>query len=101
MLGRVLYAAGLVLLAHAGYSAIEHFAYLKTIGKHDSHLPSDIIIELAVSLLLLIQGAVLVAGPLKPVSLQIELAKKSIELVDSTPGFKVVNHRGRSLFCAQ
>ncbi|KAH6564106.1 hypothetical protein BASA50_004030 [Batrachochytrium salamandrivorans] len=94
----LLFASGIVLLLHSGYSAIDHFAYLKTIGKQETQLPLDIILEVLVSILIFTQGAVMVAGDLKPIALEIELSRKSMDWVDSTPGFKIVNHRGSALF---
>ncbi|EGF81806.1 hypothetical protein BATDEDRAFT_87255 [Batrachochytrium dendrobatidis JAM81] len=98
ILACLLFSAGIILLLHAGYSAINHFAYLKTIGKHDSNLPTDIIFEILVSIVVFSQGAVMVAGDLKPISLQLELSQKTMDWVDATPGFKIVNHRGSALF---
>ncbi|KAL5036162.1 hypothetical protein RTP6_003753 [Batrachochytrium dendrobatidis] len=123
ILACLLFSAGIILLLHAGYSAINplftnraqsksipildfnrltvyflDFAYLKTIGKHDSNLPTDIIFEILVSIVVFSQGAVMVAGDLKPISLQLELSQKTMDWVDATPGFKIVNHRGSALF---
>eukprot|EP00842_Homolaphlyctis_polyrhiza_P005006 jgi/Hompol1/5506/HPOL_001951-RA len=81
---------GLVLIAHAGYSAFDHLAYLRSIGKHESQLPSDILFEVALSLLLFIPGAVVISGTLKPISLKLELSKKTMDTVDATPGFKII-----------
>ncbi|KAI9924805.1 hypothetical protein ASPWEDRAFT_51469 [Aspergillus wentii DTO 134E9] len=60
---------GLVLLAHAGYSAHEHTVLYSNIRLSSSTaLPHDIVIEALVSLLVVSAGLVLGAEKLKPIS---------------------------------
>ncbi|RAH87552.1 hypothetical protein BO86DRAFT_444489 [Aspergillus japonicus CBS 114.51] len=77
---RVLTLFGLVLLAHAGYSAHEHTLLtssassarltnpLQTTTTTTTHLPPDIIIEALVSLIIVSVGLVLGTETLKPIS---------------------------------
>ncbi|KAK1150113.1 hypothetical protein N8T08_000010 [Aspergillus melleus] len=61
---------GLVLLAHAGYSAHEHTLLSSNarLSSASSALPHDIVIEALVSLVIVSVGLVLGAPKLKPVS---------------------------------
>ncbi|KAL5041646.1 hypothetical protein BDW71DRAFT_163569 [Aspergillus fruticulosus] len=61
---------GLVLLAHAGYSAHEHTVLYSNVhlSSSSSALPQDIVIEALVSLLIVSTGLALGAEKLKPVS---------------------------------
>ncbi|CEN62379.1 hypothetical protein ASPCAL09014 [Aspergillus calidoustus] len=64
-ISRIISFFGLVLLAHAGYSAHEHTVlYAST----STALPQDIVVEALVSLLIVSTGLVLGAEKLKPVS---------------------------------
>ncbi|KAL4786065.1 magnesium transporter [Aspergillus varians] len=62
---RLIIAFGLVLLAHAGYSAHEHTVLYTS---PSTTLPQDIVIEALVSLVIVMTGLVLDAEKLKPVS---------------------------------
>ncbi|KAI8833216.1 hypothetical protein BC829DRAFT_80865 [Chytridium lagenaria] len=43
--GRLLHTLGLILLVHAGYSAVEHLGYLKLVGRTEKSLPVEMIVE--------------------------------------------------------
>ncbi|RKP37302.1 magnesium transporter, partial [Dimargaris cristalligena] len=88
--------AGLVLLLHAGYSTYEHLAYLKAIGHKvaDSSIPIDIVVECLVASFLAIVGAIYVTPELKPIALEHEMKKLTIDGVDGRSSFRVFNHRG-------
>ncbi|BCS25878.1 membrane magnesium transporter family protein [Aspergillus puulaauensis] len=62
---RLITIFGLVLLAHAGYSAHEHTVLYTS---SSTALPQDIVIEALVSLVIVSTGLVLGAEKLKPVS---------------------------------
>ncbi|KAL4809525.1 magnesium transporter [Aspergillus unguis] len=64
-LTRLITTFGLVLLAHAGYSAHEHTVLYTS---PSASLPQDIVIEALVSLVIVSTGLVLGAEKLKPVS---------------------------------
>ncbi|RMJ23123.1 hypothetical protein PHISP_06017 [Aspergillus sp. HF37] len=65
---------GLILLAHAGYSAHEHTAlysnarYSTTMASASAALPQDMVIEALVALVVVSVGLVLGAEQLKPIS---------------------------------
>ncbi|KAE8355538.1 magnesium transporter [Aspergillus coremiiformis] len=61
---------GLVLLAHAGYSAHEHTVLYSNarLSSTSTALPPDIVIEALVSLVMVSVGLVLGAPKLKPIS---------------------------------
>ncbi|KAJ5950896.1 Magnesium transporter [Penicillium vulpinum] len=65
-LSRVVTFFGLVLIAHAGYSAHEHTVLYS--NNTSTALPQDIIIETLVSVLIVSIGLVLSAQKLKPIS---------------------------------
>ncbi|KAJ5158630.1 Magnesium transporter [Penicillium coprophilum] len=65
-LSRVVTLFGLVLIAHAGYSAHEHTVLYS--NNTSTALPQDIIIETLVSVLIVSIGLVLSAQKLKPIS---------------------------------
>ncbi|KAL2828542.1 magnesium transporter [Aspergillus cavernicola] len=67
---RIITIFGLVLLAHAGYSAHEHTVLYSNIhlSSASTALPQDIVIETLVSLVIVSTGLVLGAEKLKPAS---------------------------------
>ncbi|GKZ18223.1 hypothetical protein AbraIFM66951_000396 [Aspergillus brasiliensis] len=73
-ISRVITLFGLVLLAHAGYSAHEHTLLYSNTGissattSSSTALPLDIVIEALASLVLVSAGLVLGADKLKPIS---------------------------------
>ncbi|KAF7559579.1 hypothetical protein G7046_g4579 [Stylonectria norvegica] len=73
-ISRVVTATGLVLLAHACYSATEHSAITSASAQHvlpqhlsSSSLPIDISIEALVATLVVCLGLVVGAPPLRPI----------------------------------
>ncbi|KAL2818284.1 magnesium transporter [Aspergillus granulosus] len=69
-ISRIITLFGLVLLAHAGYSAHEHTVLYSNVhlSSSSTSLPQDIVVEALVSLLIVSTGLVLGAEKLKPVS---------------------------------
>ncbi|KAL4872760.1 hypothetical protein BDV12DRAFT_193104 [Aspergillus spectabilis] len=69
-ISRLITLFGLVLLAHAGYSAHEHTVLYSNVhfSSSSTALPQDIVIETLVSLVIVTTGLVLGAEKLKPVS---------------------------------
>ncbi|KAJ8508919.1 hypothetical protein ONZ45_g8854 [Pleurotus djamor] len=98
MLGRILlFVAGLAVL-HAAFSAYEHLAHLKTLGRPEGDLPFDIILESSLALFLGIIGASLSAPTLKPITWSSEMQTRSIDEMDTRAGFASYVNRGRSIF---
>ncbi|KAJ3149535.1 Membrane magnesium transporter 1 [Geranomyces michiganensis] len=97
-IGRTLYTVAVILLLHSGYSAFEHLAYLKMVGKTETSLPADIVIECLASVFVATIGVALVSGDLKPISLEKELATMSMDSIDSRPSFRTLHHRGKAIF---
>ncbi|KAB8227045.1 hypothetical protein ETB97_007581 [Aspergillus alliaceus] len=69
-ISRLITFLGLVLLAHAGYSAHEHTVLHSNarVSSASAALPQDIVIEALVSLVIVSMGLVLGAPKLKPIS---------------------------------
>ncbi|KAJ5827151.1 Magnesium transporter [Penicillium robsamsonii] len=65
-LSRMVVCFGLILIAHAGYSAHEHTVLYS--NNTSTALPQDIIIETLVAVLIVSIGLVLSAQKLKPIS---------------------------------
>ncbi|KAJ3330430.1 Membrane magnesium transporter 1 [Blyttiomyces sp. JEL0837] len=98
LVGQLTTLLGLILLVHSGYSAVEHLSYLKIVGKTEKSLPSDIVIECLLSVLICIVGSVLMAGTFKEISLKKEVALRTMDSLDYRPGFRTLHHRGRVIF---
>ncbi|KAG8908601.1 hypothetical protein FRB99_004889 [Tulasnella sp. 403] len=101
--GGFLVTAAIIALLHAAYSSYEHFAILKAMGRSDEsvrQLPSDLLVEVAVSTLLFIVGVTFYAPPLKEISWASEMRKRTIDEMNSRPSFAGFNHRGPIVFSA-
>ncbi|ORZ04174.1 membrane magnesium transporter-domain-containing protein [Lobosporangium transversale] len=96
--GKLACLFGFLLLFHSGYSTFEHLSYLKAVDGHESGLPTDIVVELLVSVAIFGLGIVLVADNFKEILMETEMAKQSIESLDARPSFYSFNHRGRAVF---
>ncbi|CAG8652584.1 4166_t:CDS:2 [Paraglomus brasilianum] len=93
--GRIICFIGFIFLAHASYSTYEHLSYLKAVERVERELPLDIKLETLSSVAIFSLGVALVAGSLKEIYVKSEMAKKTIDLVDTRPSFIIFNHRGR------
>ncbi|CAG8492307.1 5232_t:CDS:2 [Ambispora gerdemannii] len=93
--GRVLCFLGFLIFIHASYSTYEHLSYLKAVEKVERDLPIDITIETLVSVAVFSLGIILVANPLKEILMKTEMAKQTIDKIDTRPSFMTFNHRGR------
>ncbi|KAG9299950.1 hypothetical protein G9A89_009678 [Geosiphon pyriformis] len=96
-LGRILCTLGFLLLIHSSYSTYEHLSYLKVVEKVEKDLPLDVTIETLVSVAIFSIGIVLLASPLKEILMKTEMAKQTIEKIDTRPSFITFDHRGRIL----
>ncbi|KAK9723275.1 hypothetical protein K7432_002072 [Basidiobolus ranarum] len=92
--GKILSLVGLFVLSHSAYSTYEHLSYLKAAEKLENGLPIDIIVECMVGIIIFMVGFTLVSGPLKPILMEVEMAKQTISKFDARPSFQTFNHRG-------
>ncbi|WWD18327.1 hypothetical protein CI109_102777 [Kwoniella shandongensis] len=98
VLGQALVGIACLALLHAAFSTYEHLSILKALSRPTTTLPTSIIVEALVSLLLFIPGIALASGPLKDVTYRGELAKRSIDDADARMGFIRLSKRGKALF---
>ncbi|KAJ3398876.1 Membrane magnesium transporter 1 [Chytriomyces hyalinus] len=95
--GGFILAASLALIAHSGYSAVEHISFAKTTHAGAS-MPIDITAECLIGLLGSIFGVVLFAGDLREIKMDREMSTRSVDVLAMTPSFKTIRHRGAALF---
>ncbi|XP_070539420.1 ER membrane protein complex subunit 5-like [Ptychodera flava] len=88
---------GLLLLAHAAYSATQHRTYLRLTEQEFTSLPADIFLQCLVSLLLTTYGVVNVAGNFREIKASADLDNRSFETVSNRPSYHMFMHRGRVL----
>ncbi|XP_036367371.1 membrane magnesium transporter 1 isoform X2 [Octopus sinensis] len=89
---------GLLVLAHAAYSAAQHRAYLRLIKNDFTRLPLDILVQCLISLLIICYGVVHIAGAFKEIQSSAELENKNWEMLSNRQSFCSFNHRGKALF---
>jgi len=65
--GKLILTTGLIGLCHAAYSATQHRNYLRLIENEFTQLPSDILIQTVVSLLLCCYGIIGLSTKFKPI----------------------------------
>jgi len=97
MLGCVLLLLATFILFHAAFSTYEHLSHLKALGKPEGPLPADIMFEALTALIVGMLGASLNAPPLKDISWQSEMKKRTIDEMDSRLGFASFVNRGSTL----
>ncbi|OBZ87173.1 Membrane magnesium transporter [Choanephora cucurbitarum] len=91
--GKWLGILGALFLAHSAYSTYEHLAYIKAVDEVDAELPIEITVECLVSALVALFGVILSADAFKPIGIETEVAKMTIDKVDTRPSFITFNHR--------
>lgn len=96
--GHVMVAIGLVAILHAGYSAVQCRTYYKLLEEDFTGLPSDIVWQCIIGLILGCLGAVKVAGEFKEIKAAAEMANKSWESMGNRPSFYTFTHRGKAMF---
>jgi len=98
--GRLLLALSTVAILHAAFSTYEHFSQLKALDRLGSgrQPPWDVVVESLIALVMFIVGITLNAPALKDITWSSEMAKRSIDGMDSRMGFASVNHRGARIF---
>ncbi|KAJ7436723.1 magnesium transporter [Mycena galericulata] len=98
MLAGILLVLATVAVLHAAFSTYEHLSHLKAMGRPEGSLPTDIILEALLALVLGTLGASLNAPTLKEISWAAEMRKRSIDEMDSRLGFANFVNRGAKLF---
>jgi len=96
MLGKTLLFLATIIVLHAAFSTYEHLSHLKALGKPEGSLPADIIFEALTALVIGVLGASLNAPPLKDITWQSEMKKRSIDEMDSRLSFASFVNRGRA-----
>ncbi|OAD70642.1 hypothetical protein PHYBLDRAFT_182451 [Phycomyces blakesleeanus NRRL 1555(-)] len=92
-LGRLIGLIGTLFLAHAAYSTYEHLAYLKAVDQASIDIPIEIIVECLVSAIVTLIGVLLSADSFKNILMEAEIAKQTIDKIDTRPSFITFNHR--------
>ncbi|KAJ7334234.1 magnesium transporter [Mycena olivaceomarginata] len=98
MLAAVLLGLATIAVFHAAFSTYEHLSHLKAMGRPEGSLPTDIILEALLALVLGTLGASLNAPSLKEISWAAEMRTRSIDEMDSRLGFASFVNRGKNLF---
>ncbi|KAJ7917488.1 magnesium transporter [Mycena leptocephala] len=98
MLAAVLLCLATIFVFHAAFSTYEHLSHLKAMGRPEGSLPTDIILEALLALVLGTLGASLNAPPLKEITWAAEMRKRSIDEMDSRLSFASFVNRGNNLF---
>ncbi|KAB7499479.1 Membrane magnesium transporter 2 [Armadillidium nasatum] len=96
---KIICLIGLFSLLHTGYSAAEYRATLRVIEQEYSSLPSDILLQGLISLIVMMYGVLYSVGDFKEIRATIQLENKSWETAGNRPSFYSFCHRGRNL-CA-
>ncbi|KAI9472343.1 MAG: membrane magnesium transporter-domain-containing protein [Benjaminiella poitrasii] len=92
-LGKFLGLLGALFLAHSAYSTYEHLAYIEAVDEVNTSLPIETVTECLVSALVALVGVILSADAFKPIAMELEVAKMTIDKVDAKPSFLTFNHR--------
>ncbi|KIK08832.1 hypothetical protein K443DRAFT_1040 [Laccaria amethystina LaAM-08-1] len=98
MLGRILLLFSTFAVFHAAFSTYEHLSHLKALERPEGPIPSDIILETLLAMVLGIIGASLNAPKLKEITWASEMRKHKIDEMDSRLGFANYVSRGKILF---
>ncbi|KAG2205567.1 hypothetical protein INT47_005942 [Mucor saturninus] len=91
--GKLLGLLGAFFLAHSAYSTYEHLAYIKAVDEVNTALPVEIVTECLVSALVALFGVILSADAFKPIAMEDEIVKMTIDKTDTRPSFVTFNHR--------
>ena len=89
---------GLLVLAHAAYSAAQHRGYLRLTEQEFTTLPLDILLQSLAALILTCYGIVRVVGDFKEIKASAELERKTWETLCNRSSFYTFDHRGKALF---
>ncbi|KTW29511.1 uncharacterized protein T551_02127 [Pneumocystis jirovecii RU7] len=98
---RILLLISLFMLFHGGYSAHEIVSLMKPINQEEIKIPTDIIIEVILSLIIFCIERVLYAGELQPINYSeyVDMQHKSDDVIHSVltyrPGFLDIRQKRR------
>ncbi|XP_078592458.1 ER membrane protein complex subunit 5-like isoform X1 [Branchiostoma floridae x Branchiostoma japonicum] len=95
---RLFVVVGLLVFAHAAYSAAQHRLYLRITEREFTGLPADIVVQIILAFLAICCGLVNIAGDFREIKASKELENKSWETFGNQPSFYTFTHRGRVLF---
>ena len=101
-MGKLLLIIGLAGLCHAAFSATQHRNFLR-LTEHElsSILPTDILAQCIISLLLCCFGIVSLTAKFKPIQITSEWENKTWENIGNRTSFYSFNHRGKYLFSSE
>ncbi|KAK7066362.1 Membrane magnesium transporter 1 [Halocaridina rubra] len=94
---KLIFIFGILSLFHAGYSAAQHRTYMRVTEQEFISLPTDIVVQGLLSLVLTMYGILHIAGDFKEIRANVQLQNKSWENVGNRPMFYTFAHRGRAL----
>lgn len=95
--GKLLLGIGVLFLAHAALSAVQHRSFLKLTDDDYTGLPTDISVECLIGGLLSTLGVVWLMGVFKDIRVTTELNSRTLEIEGNKHNFMTFNHRGRIL----
>jgi hypothetical protein len=96
MFARLLLCLAALIVFHAAYSTYEYVSHLKALGRPETSLPTDIVLEAYIGMLLGIVAASLNAPPLREITWASEMHKRTIDEMDSRMTLANFVPRGRS-----
>ncbi|KAI0794068.1 hypothetical protein C8Q74DRAFT_1365597 [Fomes fomentarius] len=79
MLGGLMLLVATIALLHAAFSTYEHLSHLKALGRPEGTLPSDIIVEALVALVLAVVGATVRSPALREVTWRSEMKRRALQ----------------------
>ncbi|KAI9229989.1 MAG: membrane magnesium transporter-domain-containing protein [Piptocephalis tieghemiana] len=96
--GRLMSVLALLLMIHSAYSTYEHLTVLKAMNSREEYIPMDIIAECLVATALFLLGSIFIVEPFKPIDMEQEMSKLTLNMVDARPSFRTFDHRGSVIF---
>ncbi|KAI7872711.1 membrane magnesium transporter-domain-containing protein [Spinellus fusiger] len=92
-IGKLIGLIGALFLAHAAYSTYDHLAYLKAVDQTATDIPVEVVAECLISALVSLLGVILSVEPFKNILMEVEIAKQTIDKMDTRPSFITFDHR--------
>ncbi|TCD71822.1 hypothetical protein EIP91_003165 [Steccherinum ochraceum] len=80
MVGDLLLLIATLAILHAAYSTYEHLSHLKSLGRPEGSLPSDIVVETLVALAFGIIGSVVRTPALREITWRSEMKRRRVSL---------------------
>ncbi|KAL1497133.1 hypothetical protein ABEB36_008140 [Hypothenemus hampei] len=94
---KIILTIGFFSIFHAALSAVQHRSYLRINELQFTRLPTDIIVQTLISLVIIMYGVLNVAGDFKVIKASAGLDNKSWETFRNITSFYTFSHRGRSI----